>query len=63
MRRWVTKYILGIYGTGVKMKQWKQIISDKCPRCRDKVEYLTHVVSYNDKGENIIWDLMMIDVE
>ena len=62
-RRWVTKFVLGVCGTGVNMVRWKQRVSDSCPRCGMVKETTKHVLLCAGAGVQDGWDAQMIDLE
>ena len=62
-RHWVTKFESGMCGTGKMMKLWRKRLVDNCPRCGEKNETPTHILTCKSATACKVWAKSMVKLE
>lgn len=62
-KRWLSKWMSGYCGIGVKMKQWKFQPHDLCPRCQQPHETINHVLQCPHVEAKHLWNTSIDTLE
>ena len=62
LKRWVSKWCVGIFGNGATLYKWKQQNHSMCPRCKDEYEDGIHCVICPCPIATALWSKLMDDL-
>ena len=62
LKRWISKWCVGIFGNGVTLYKWKQQNHSTCPRCQDKYEDAIHCITCPCPSATALWSQLIDEV-
>jgi hypothetical protein len=58
-QKWLAKWNTGICRVGIQLKRWKHQDHNKCPRCEQDREYVSHIMKCQHLLATMVWEEVM----